>query len=111
MGRAGAARGSFSMNGIGKQAAFYRGYLPDDRSLGPLTVLLPTTVALWLLLYVCVGGYAPQGVASFDTQRSACPLEIDPQMKSRADLSLMLGLLGSDRVASTEDGSPIGIRR
>jgi hypothetical protein len=26
------------MNGIEKQAAFYRGYLPDDRSLVPLTV-------------------------------------------------------------------------
>ena len=30
------------MNGMGKQAAFYRGYLPDDRSLVPLTVLLST---------------------------------------------------------------------
>jgi hypothetical protein len=40
------------MNGIGKQAAFYRGYLPDDRSLVPLTVLLSTTLALWLLAYL-----------------------------------------------------------
>jgi hypothetical protein len=40
------------MNGIGKQAAFYRGYLPDDRSLVPLTVLLSTTLALWLLVYL-----------------------------------------------------------
>ena len=40
------------MNGIGKQAAFYRGYLPNDRSLVPLTVLLSTTLALWLLIYV-----------------------------------------------------------
>ena len=32
------------MNGIGKQAAFYCGYLPDDRSLVPLTVLLSDTV-------------------------------------------------------------------
>ena len=44
---------SFLMNGIEKQAAFYRGYLPDDRSLVPVTVLLSTTVALWLLVY-CV---------------------------------------------------------
>jgi hypothetical protein len=94
------------MNGIGKQAAFYRGYLPDDRSLAPVTVLLSATVALWLLLYVCVEGHAPQGVASFDAQRCGCPLEIDPQMKRGADLSAMLGLLGNDRVASTEDGSP-----
>jgi hypothetical protein len=40
------------MNGIGKQAAFYRGYLPDDRCLVPLTVLLSTTLALWLLVYL-----------------------------------------------------------
>ena len=40
------------MNGIGKQAAFYRGYLPDDRSLVPVTVLLSTTLALWLLVYL-----------------------------------------------------------
>jgi hypothetical protein len=40
------------MNGIEKQAAFYRGYLPDDRSLVPLTVLLSTTLALWLLVYL-----------------------------------------------------------
>jgi hypothetical protein len=40
------------MNGIAKQAAFYRGYLPDDRSLLPLTVLLSMAVALWLLVYL-----------------------------------------------------------
>jgi hypothetical protein len=40
------------MNGMGKQAAFYRAYLPEDRSLVPLTVLLSTTVALWLLVYL-----------------------------------------------------------
>jgi hypothetical protein len=57
------------MNGIGKQAAFYRGYLPDDRSLSPLTVLLSTTVALWLLVYLIgVAGGAPQAVTSFDSQ-------------------------------------------
>ena len=42
------------MNGIGKRAAFYRGYLPDDRSLVPLTMLLSTTLALWLLVYLVV---------------------------------------------------------
>ena len=42
------------MTSIGKQAAFYRGYLPDDRSLVPLTVLLSTTLALWLLVYLVV---------------------------------------------------------
>ena len=43
------------MNGIGKQAAFYCGYLPDDRSLVPLSVLLSTTLALWLLIYLVAG--------------------------------------------------------
>jgi hypothetical protein len=42
------------MTWIGKQAAFYRGCLPDDRSLVPLTVLLSTTLALWLLVYLVV---------------------------------------------------------
>jgi hypothetical protein len=49
------SEGSFPMNGIGKQATFYRGYLPDDRSLVPLTVLLSTTLALWLLVYLVAG--------------------------------------------------------
>jgi hypothetical protein len=40
------------MTWIRKQAAFYRGYLPDDRSLVPLTVLLSTTLALWLFVYL-----------------------------------------------------------
>jgi hypothetical protein len=57
------------MNGIGNQAAFYRGYLPGDRSLFPLTVLLSTTVALWLLVYLIgVAGDARQGVTLFDSQ-------------------------------------------
>ena len=40
------------MNGMGKQVAFYRGYLPDDRSLIPLTIVLATVVTLWLLVYL-----------------------------------------------------------
>ncbi len=40
------------MSGIAKQAAFYRGYLTDERSLVPLTILLATVVALWLLVYL-----------------------------------------------------------
>ncbi len=40
------------MTGIEKQAAFYRGYLTDERSLVPLTILLATVVALWLLVYL-----------------------------------------------------------
>jgi hypothetical protein len=46
------------MNEIEKQAAFYRGYLPHDRSLVPLTIILATSVTLWLMVYVAdaVGG-------------------------------------------------------
>ena len=39
------------MNGIGKHAAFYRAYLPHDRSLVPVAVALGFIVALWLSLY------------------------------------------------------------
>jgi hypothetical protein len=46
------------MNGIEKQAVFYRGYLVDDRSLAPLTIALAAIVSLWLLVYLVsvVGG-------------------------------------------------------
>jgi len=46
------------MNGIEKQAAFYRGYLIADCSLAPLTTALATIVGLWLLVYVvsAIGG-------------------------------------------------------
>ena len=46
------------MNGIEKQAAFYRAYLIDDRSLAPLTTALATIVGLWLLVYLvsAIGG-------------------------------------------------------
>ena len=48
------------MNGIGKHAGFYRGYLTDDRSLIPLTIVLAIGVALWLLFYLLsVVGPAP----------------------------------------------------
>ncbi len=67
------------MNGIGRQAAFYRGYLPDERSVIPLTVLLSTTVALWLLVYLVGavadarqgGGAARVASVSFIGDRSA----------------------------------------
>lgn len=39
-------------------AAFYRGYLTDDRSFTPLTVTLATIVALWSLIYL-VGCFVP----------------------------------------------------
>jgi hypothetical protein len=40
------------MNGIEKQAAFYRGHLTDERSLVPLTIVLASVVAVWLLVYL-----------------------------------------------------------
>ena len=48
------------MNGIEKQAAFYRGYLIDDRSLAPLTTALAAIVSLWLLVYLISGICGPQ---------------------------------------------------
>ena len=39
-------------NGIEERAAFYRGYLIDDRNLVPLTIALATLIALWLLVYL-----------------------------------------------------------
>ena len=39
------------MDGIDKHAAFYRAYLPHDRSLIPVAVALGAIVALWLSLY------------------------------------------------------------
>ena len=46
------------MTGIEKQAAFYRAYLIDDRSLAPLATALAVIVGLWLLVYLvgAVGG-------------------------------------------------------
>jgi len=40
------------MSGFEKHAAFYRAYLTEERSLVPLTVVLATIVALWLLVYL-----------------------------------------------------------
>ena len=42
-----------------KSTAFYRGYLPDDCSLIPLTIVLAIIVALWLLVYL-VSAVGPQ---------------------------------------------------
>jgi len=48
------------MNGIEKQAAFYRGYLIDDRSLAPLMRALAAIVSLWLLVYLVGPVAGPQ---------------------------------------------------
>jgi hypothetical protein len=46
--------------GIEKHAAYYRGYQPDDRSVFPVAIVLATTVALWLLVYL-VSTVGPHG--------------------------------------------------
>ena len=48
------------MDGIGKHAAFYRAYLPHDRSLIPVAVALVAIMALWLSLYLVSAERTPQ---------------------------------------------------
>jgi hypothetical protein len=80
---------SFLVNGIEKQATFYRGYLPDDHSLVPLTIALATSVALWFIVYLvgAVGG-VPQNqgaaVAGF-----ACHVRDPRAADPRAALSAL----------------------
>jgi hypothetical protein len=40
------------MRWIEKQARYYQGYLADKRSLIPVTILLATAVAIWVLAYL-----------------------------------------------------------
>jgi hypothetical protein len=42
------------MDGIDKHAAFYRAYLPADRSLVPMTIALATIIALWFFVYLVI---------------------------------------------------------
>jgi hypothetical protein len=42
------------MVGIDKHAAFYRAYLPADRSLVPMSIALATIVALWFFVYLVI---------------------------------------------------------
>jgi hypothetical protein len=48
------------MEGIGKQAEFYRAYLPHDRGLIPMAVAMGVVVAVGLFLYL-VGAVDPTG--------------------------------------------------
>ena len=93
------------MNAIGKQAAFYRGYLPDDRSLFPLTVLLSTTVALWLLVYLIgVAGDAPRGVTSSDSQCCERPeREVTKPSPTPAETSLNTRPPNAPHTSKTHD--------
>ena len=55
--------------GIDIDAAFYRGYLIDDRNLTPHVAALATLVALWSLVYLisCLAP-APQSKAEVAAQ-------------------------------------------
>lgn len=53
------------MRWIEKQARYYKGYLADEGSLIPVTILLANTVAVWLLVYLVSSvGTPPQPQAS-----------------------------------------------
>jgi hypothetical protein len=58
------------MNGIGKHAAFYRAYLPHDRSLVPVAVALGVIVLLWLSLYFVSEEQSPE-IAQRDARAAA----------------------------------------
>ena len=42
------------MDGIDKHAAFYRAYVPADRSLIPTAIALATFIALWFFVYLVI---------------------------------------------------------
>jgi hypothetical protein len=46
------------MEGIGKQAEFYRAYLPHNRGLAPIAVAMGAVLAVGLFLYL-VGAVSP----------------------------------------------------
>lgn len=54
-----------AMNEIERQAAFYRGYLADDRNLASVAAVLVIGVAFWLLVYLVslVGAATERGFA------------------------------------------------
>jgi hypothetical protein len=47
------------MHWIEKQARYYKGYLADERSLIPVTILLANAVAISLLVYLISSVGAP----------------------------------------------------
>ena len=49
-----------AVNGMGKNADYYRGYLTDDRSFGPLAFVLAISVAVGMFFYLTGDlGHAP----------------------------------------------------
>ena len=82
------------MNGIEKQAAFYRGYLTDECSLIPLSIVLASVVALWLLVYlVATVAVAPQDTGAWraaavpspaTVRLQACRSDATPSLPGRS---------------------------
>ncbi len=63
-----------AMNEIEKHAAFYRGYLADDRNLISFAGVLITAIALWLLFYL-IGVVGPKQDWRAPLQSQAATLE------------------------------------
>ena len=79
------------MNGIG--TAFYRGYLTDERSLVPLTIVLVSVVALWLFVYLVAtvaevrqdaGGWRAAPSPSATVGLRACRSDATPPLAGRS---------------------------
>ena len=62
------------MTGIEKQAAFYRAYLIDDRSLAPLTTAWAAIVGLWLIVYLVSAICGAEAKPRDGAGRGACVL-------------------------------------
>ena len=75
------------MNGIERQAAFYRGYLIDDRSLAPLTNALMTIVSLWALVYFMSAVVGPQSRQEM-AERGAAVSSLGSDLPDRSVRSL-----------------------
>jgi hypothetical protein len=65
------------MGRIEEHAVFYRGYQTDDRSLVPVTIVLATTVALWLLVYLIGAVGASQHIARSDLRPATATLQVN----------------------------------
>jgi hypothetical protein len=65
------------MKGFENQARFYRAYLPDDRSLISVTLILVNGIAFWLLIYLLsVVGPAPSAEEAIAWQRAGAALNL-----------------------------------
>ena len=89
------------MDGIDKQAAFYRAYLPHDRSLIPVAVALGAIVALWLSLYSVGSRAKPASGQEGSTRRGRARL---PTCKPLSPKEAWRSAVVSRWRAGAEDG-------